>query len=265
MKKRIISALVALLLIASAMSMAACSGTIYDELAKDGYTVKVTFNPSGGAINQTQDVTIVEVYNADNVVTRGGKTGIAIPGPDDSAKRGEGVFDVTKSDEKTLFYQVGWYTERELRFDENGQALDSFGVPVSESGREQGYVYSGKWDFDLDVVDPNTLENGELTLYAAWVPTFTYEFYEKNESGEFVKIGSIDKFILNYPKWNDRKEEFDMKDFPKVTGKVFEGAYLDEAMTSPLEGNFDGREEFIDFENGVVDSTIIKIYIKWAE
>lgn len=265
MKKRIISALFAIILIASAMGMTACAGTIYDELAKDGYTVKVIFDPSGGAINQTQDVTIVEVYNADNVVTRGGKTGIAIPKPDDKAKRGEGVFEVTKSDEKTLFYQVGWYTERELRVDENGQALDNFGVPVSESGREQGYVFSGLWDFDNDVVDPSTLENGELTLYAAWIPTFTYEFYFENESGEFVKIGSIDKFVLQYPKWNDRKGEFDMKDFPKVAGKVFESAYLDEAQTVVLEGNFDGREAFIDFENGIVESSTIKIYIKWAE
>ena len=38
MKKRIFSALFAIILIASAMGMTACAGTIYDELAKDGYT-----------------------------------------------------------------------------------------------------------------------------------------------------------------------------------------------------------------------------------
>ena len=264
MKKRIFSALFAIILIASAMGMTACAGTVYDELAKDGYTVKVTYNANGGAINETQDVTIVEVYNANDVVTRGGKTGIALLAPED-ARREDGVFKLTKSDETTLYYQVGWYTARELRFDENGQALDCFGVPVSESGREQGYVYSGKWDFNKDLVDPEALENGELTLYAAWIPTFTYEFYSENESGEFEKIGATDKFTLNYPKWNDRKGEFDMKDFPKVEEKVFAGAYLDEAMTRPIEGNFDGREVFIDFENGIVESSTIKIFIKWAE
>ena len=265
MKKRIFSALFAIILIASAVGMTACAGTVYDQLANDGYSVKVTYDAGGAAINETQDVTIVEVFNADDLVTRGGKTGIAILAPED-ARRGSGVFKLTKSDETTLYYQVGWYTERELRFDENGQALDVFGVPVSESGREQGYVYSGKWDFDKDLVDPETLENGEFTLYAAWIPAFTYEFYAQNESGAFEKIGSVtNKFTINYPKWNDRKEEFDMKDYPGVEGKVFAGAYLDEAMTVSIEGNLDGREVFIDLENGIVESAIVKIYITWAE
>lgn len=262
MKKRIFSALLAIILIASAVGMTACAGNVYDELAKNGYTVKVTYDASGGAINETQDVTIVEVYSANDVVTRGGKTGIALLAPED-ARREDGVFKLTKSDETTLYYQVGWYTEREPRFDENGQALDAFGIPVSESGREQGYVYSGRWDFNNDVIDPNTLENGELTLYAAWISTFTYEFYSETESGTLEKIGSINKFVLNYPTVIAGK--INMKDYPGVAGMVFEGAYLDEAMTRPIEGNFDGREVFIDFESGIVESSTIKIYIKWAE
>ena len=265
MKKRIFSVLFATILIALAVSMAACGGTVYDELANDGYTVKVVYDAGGAEINDTQSVTIVEVFNANDLVTRGGKTGIAILAPED-ARRGEGVFKLTKSDESTLYYQVGWYTERELRVDENGQALDVFGVPVAISGREQGYVYSGKWDFNKDLVEVEVLENGEFTLYAAWIPAFTYEFYSENESGAFEKIGSVaNKFTIKSPKWNDRKEEFDMNDFPKVEGKVFEGAYLDEAMTLSINGNLDGREVFIDYGNGIVESAIVKIYITWAE
>lgn len=265
MKKRIISALFAAILTLLAVSMVACSGTIYDELADEGYTVKVIYDAGGAEINETQSVTIVEVFNKNNVVTRGGKTGIAILAPEDT-RRGEGKFDLTKSDETTLYYQAGWYTEREPRVNENGEALDVFGVPVSQSGREQGYVYSGKWDFDSDVVDPETLENGEFTLYAAWIPAFTYEFYSENESGNLEKIGSVtNKFTIKYPKWSDRKEEFDMNDFPSVEGKVFEGAYLDEAMTESIDGNLDGREVFIDYEKGITSSATVKIYIKWAE
>lgn len=261
MKKRIFSALFAIILIASAVGMTACAGNVYDELAKDGYTVKVTFDANGGAVNETQDVTIVEVYDASNVVTRGGKTGIALLAPED-ARRKSGVFKLTKSDETTLYYQVGWYTTRELRFDENGQALDCFGVPVSESGREQGYVYSGKWDFDKDVIDPEALENGEFTLYAAWIPTFTYEFYSKNESGEFEKIGSIDKFILKYP--TAAGSILLMNDYPQVAGKVFAGAYLDEDMTLLIEKDFDGREKLMDSEKGIVETSTIKIYVEYT-
>ena len=265
MKKRIFSALFAIVLIASAMSMVACGGDIYSNLSKEGYTVKVVYDAGGAEVNETQRVTIVEVYNEENVVTRGGKSGIALLAPEDT-KRGDGVFKLTKSDSDVLYYQVGWYTHRELRFNENGEALDCFGVPVSQSGREQGYVYSGKWDFNKDLIDPQTLENGEFTLYAAWIPAFTYEFYGENEAGEFEMIGSgANKFSLKYPKWNERKEEFDMNDYPKMNGKVFEAAYSDEAMTQPIEGNFDGREVFIDYEKGIVESAIVKIYIKWAE
>ena len=265
MKKRIISALLATILTVFSVSMVACAGTVYEELANEGYTVKVTYDAGGAEINETQSVTIVEVFNASDVITRGGKTGIALLAPEDT-KRGEGVFKLTKSDEATLYYQVGWYTERELRVGKNGEALDIFGVPVSESGREQGYVYSGKWDFEKDLIDPNALENGEFTLYAAWIPAFTYEFYSENESGNFEKIGSVtNKFQIKYPKWNDRKETFDMNDFPKVEGKVFEGAYLDEAMTVSVDGNLDGRVKFIDNEKGIIDSPTVKIYIKWAE
>ncbi len=265
MKKRIFSALFATILIASAVSMAACGNDVYGNLAGEGYTVKVIYEDGGARVNETQNVNIVEVFNAKDAVTRNGKTGIALLAPND-AKRGEGAFKLTKSDEKTLYYQVGWYTERTPRVDKNGQALDAFGVPVSESGKEQGYVYSGKWDFERDLVDIDSLENGEFTLYAAWIPAFTYEFYAKGEAGAFEKIDLIEnKFEIKYPKWNDRKEKFDMKDFPEVEGKVFEGAYLDEAMTMPIEGDFDGREVFINYENGTVESAIVKIYIVWAE
>ena len=83
MKNKIIRIFAAIALIALAMSLAACTnGNIYKKLADDGYTVKVRFDAGGAFVNDTQNVTIVEVFNEDDVVTTtAGKTGIALLAP----------------------------------------------------------------------------------------------------------------------------------------------------------------------------------------
>ena len=266
MKKRILSAIFAVILIASAMSMTACGNkSVYDELKEEGFDVQVRFDACGGVVNDTQNVTIVEVFNSEDSVTVNGKTGVKLLDPTDPI-RGEGVFKVAKNDEKYRYFQAGWYTERALRFDEAGNALDAFGEKVSVSGREQGYVYSGKWDFDKDVVTESDLTDGVFTLYAAWIPFFNYEMYSENESGEFELVKSVQKLNLTFPKWNDRKGEYDMKDFPKPEdGKVFVGAYFDEAMTDVVDTSKDATAMFVDYEKGIIESATVKIYIKWED
>lgn len=265
MKNKMIRTIAAVALIALAMSLAACAnGNIYDSLAKEGYTVKVRFDASGAFVNNTQNVTIVEVFNKDDVVTNSaGKTGIALLVPDDPI-RGEGVFKLSKSDGANNYFQIGWYKERTLIVDASGNPLDIFGVPVSESKREQAYTYSGKWDFDKDVIDPATLADGELTLYAAWAPYFTYEFYSQNESGAFEKIGSKQKITLEIPTVSTTGK-INMKDFPKVDGKIFAAAYLDEALTEEISENLDGRTLFVDSEKGIATTNVVKVYITWTQ
>lgn len=267
MKNRIMKRIIAAVaLIALAMSLAACAnGNIYDRLADDGYTVKVRYDAGNAFVNDTQNVTIVEVFSEDDVVTNSaGKTGIALLSPDDKL-RGEGVFRLSKVDGKNNYFQIGWYRERTPVVDANGNALDVFGVPVSESKREQAYIYSGKWDFDKDVVDPASLTNGEMILYAAWAPFFTYEFYSQNEAGEFVKIGSKQKLTLEIPKVNEATGSVTMKDFPKVEGKVFAAAYLDETLTQEITANLDGRTVFVDAEKGIATTNVVKVYITWTQ
>ena len=266
MKNRIMKRIIAAVaLIALAMSLAACAnGNIYDRLADDGYTVKVRYDAGGAFVNNTQNVTIVEVFNKEDVVTTSaGKTGIALLAPDNQI-RGEGVFKLSKSDGVNNYFQIGWYKERTAIVDENGNPLDVFGVLTSESGREQAYTYSGKWDFDKDVIDPAELTDGELTLYAAWAPYFIYEFYSQNESGEFVKIGSKQKLTLQIPKVSTTGK-ISMNDFPKVDGKVFAAAYLDEALTKEIDANVDGRTLFVDSEKGIATTNVVKVYIIWSQ
>ncbi len=265
MRNTIIRICAAILLIALAMSFAACTkGNVYDELAKQGYTVKVRFDAGGAFVNDTQNVTIVEVFNEDDVVTRDGAVGVALLAPDDPI-RGEGVFKLAKIDGTNNYFQIGWYTGRTPVVDDEGNPLDVFGVPTAESKREQAYIYSGLWDFNSDVVDPATLADGELTLYAAWAPFFTYEFYSQNESGEFELIGTKQKLTLQIPKVSEATGNINMNDFPKVSGKVFASAYLDEALTEEISENLDGRKLFVDYETGTVKKTVVKIYITWSE
>jgi len=269
MKKIITKIIAAVMLITLVMSIAACgSKNIYDTYAKEGYTIRVRYDVGGGAarIKETQNVTIVEVYNEKDVVTKNGKTGIALLAPDDPL-RGDGILKIDNVDPETQsnFYPIGWYTKRTPRVDSEGAPLDIYGEKTSVSNREQAYIYEDKWDFDNDVVDPAELENGELTLYAAWAPYFTYEFYSEDESGAFVKIGEARRLELRLPKWNERKERYDMRDFPKVEGMTFVDAYLDEGLTQQLTDNLDGRTKYTDYEKGILTQTVIKIYVRYEK
>jgi hypothetical protein len=163
MKKTIKTIVAAILLIASAMSLAACGKqNIYDSLADDGYTVKVRFDASGAYVNDTQNVSIVEVYNEEDAVTNSaGKTGVALLAPDDPLRK-TAQFKLAKIDGTYNYFQIGWYRERTPIVDANGNQLDVFGELVSESKREPAYTYSGKWDFANDVV------TGNLDLVSKW-------------------------------------------------------------------------------------------------
>lgn len=256
----------AVLLIAVAMSLAACgSKDVYDAFAEDGYTVKIRFDAGGAFVNDTQNVEIVEVYSENDTVTGSdGKTGIKLLEPTDSL-RGDAAFKLAKVDGNYNCFQIGWYRERTPVLDSLGNPLDAFGVPTSESKRAPAYTYSGKWDFKNDLVTSDDLTDGEMTLYAAWAPFFTYEFYSENELGEFEKIASKQKLTLKIPTVSASTGRVSMNDFPKVNGKVFASAYLDEALTEQVSEDIDGREVFVNYENGTVTQTAVKIYIVWSE
>ena len=266
MKTTIKKFLAAVLLIATAMSLAACGPkSIYDSLADDGFAVRVRFDAGGAFVNNTQNVEIVEAYKAEDAITTSdGKVGIPLLDPADPL-RGEAVFKLAKVDGTYNYFQIGWYRERTPVLDAEGNALDVFGEKISESKREAAYTYSGKWDFDKDVVDPDALADGEMTLYAAWAPFFTYEFYAQNESGTFEKIGSKQKLTLKIPTVSASSGRVSMNDFPKVSGKTFAAAYLDEALTEEILKDIDGRKLFVNAENGTALQTAVKIYVVFAE
>ena len=234
----------------------------YEGLNSEGYTVSVRFDPCGGAFANTENVQVVDVFRlADAKKDASGNYQLKLITPDDS-RRGDRAFSISKNG---CFF-AGWYRECSPRTDASGNPLDTYGRPTSESGLEQGYTYSGLWNFESDTLSvPEGNYSSEeplMTLYAAWIPYFNFEFYVQNESGSFDLYESKQLIELDIPAWDLSTGKLDMNSFPEIDGKTFEGAYLDEAMTKPVTEKLTGD---IDYEHGVSATEKICVYTKFAE
>ncbi len=259
MNNKIKFTLITVMLLIAVCFVASCSqwDTPYDSLDEEGYTVSVRFDANGGIFAGTEDVYIVDVFNTK------GKNEISLLAPNDP-KRGTGAFEISKT--KSIF--VGWYQERQLRVDENGNPLDAYGVLTSVSGREQGYTYSGKWDFDKSTfkIDPSKeykSEENALTLYAAWVPSFVFEVYMENAEGEFGLLMSKEALEIELPRWNDKTGKMDTKSFPTVENKTFKEASLTKDFAQLLSGTVNGG---IDYETGTMQGDgKVEIYTRYLD
>jgi hypothetical protein len=257
MNSKIKYLLFTVMLLIAVCFVASCSqwDTPYDGLDEDGYTVSVRFDPNGGIFAGTEDVYVVDVFNT------AGKSEISLLAPNDP-KRGTGAYEISKT--KSIF--VGWYTERQLRVDENGNPLDAYGVLTSVSGREQGYTYSGKWDFEKSTlkIDPNkeySSEENALTLYAAWVPSFVFNVYIEDESGEFDLLASKETLEIELPRWNEKTGKMDVKSLPAQEGKTFKEASLTKDFSELLSGKVSGP---IDYETGTISGNgTVDIYTRY--
>lgn len=269
MKNKIKILITAALLLASVLCLCGCSDTWeapYASLQDQGYNVSVRFDANGGIFAYTNDVSVVDVYSIENgFATDDGSVGFYLLSPDDS-RRAEGSFSITKSGA----FLAGWYTQRTPRVDENGAPLDDYGVPCSESGREQGYTYSGLWDFKEDrlTVDPNgqySSETPALTLYAAWIPNINYEFYAVSGDGTVEFLETIQDIDMAIPQWSEKTGKLDLNQFPEREGYTFDAAYLTDDLSVPLSEAINGREAYVDYETGTTSTESVKIYTTWME
>ena len=265
MNNKIRFLIIAVMLLAVCL-VASCSqwDSPYEDLNDNGYNVSVRFDANGGIFAGTENVSIVDVFNISSLTTnKDGKKEISLIAPNDS-RRGTVVYDISKT--KSIF--VGWYTDRQLRVDENGNPLDAYGVLTSVSGREQGYTYSGRWDFESSKLelDPNkeySSEENVLTLYAAWVPSFAFNVYIENEDGEFDILTSKETLEIELPRWNEKTGKMDIKSLPTVEGKTFKEASFTKDFSELLTGTVNGP---IDYETGTIsgDGTV-EIYTRYMD
>ena len=258
--------LLSTLMLMVSLLVVSCSqwDTPYVSLDDSKYNVSVKFDANGGMFAGTKDVYVVDVFSLENQKSdANGMKEISLIQPDNS-KRGDRAFEVSKTD----YFLAGWYQERTPRVNDNGEALDDYGVPTSKSGRPQGYVYSDKWDFEKDSlkVDPNksyTSSESVLTLYAGWVPYFKYEFYVQSEDKSSFELISTSHMIeLKVPEWNEQTGKINMFKFPSIDGKTFDAAYLTEDMSESVSGVITGT---VDYDKGISTTETIKIYTKWLD
>lgn len=228
----------------------------YEKKDREGYRVSIRFDANGGVFGSIEGETyMVDVFRlADGTDTSDGKKAFSLLSPDDTRRGNNNAFTVSRANHLL----AGWYTR-----EETGVGTD--GKP--------SYRYT-KWDFASDrvILDADgSYSSGEsvLTLYAMWIPEFTFEIYAKNASGVFEKISEVKKTSLSLPSWKEGKARIDMNGFPERTGYTFVAAYTDAAMqnrvtaasvTGDVDATFDGGDRTVKLYTEWYEGRYIKVY-----
>ena len=246
--------LLAGLLSVALLFLCACSAqeNPYQDNDNAGYTVSVKYDANGGSFTTNTYIITDSFRIAGLQPGSSGKVEIPLLSPED-AQRGSDAF----SPVKTGYFLAGWYAEKT-------DTLDASGNNVT--------VYGKKWDFSKDVlsVDPNgsySSAEPQLTLYAAWVPLFSIEFYDL-QSGALLDTYTFDPSAeteFTVPAWDEQTGAINMHRFPKKDGFTYAAAYLDAAGTQKIEGDTLSHPGTVDTANGMGKDTALQIYVDYTE
>ncbi len=241
--KTILLSLVLLVLLA-ALCGCAEKASPYDRNNADGYTISVRYDANGGYFTTNTSV-IVDSYNPADLTQKDGKVSIALLRPDDSARGNDAFAPINNG-----YFLAGWYAER--------------------TETENGYVYGKKWDFTADRLevpaDGHSASEPVLTLYAAWVPLFTVEFYQMG-TGEHLSTISFDPTAgqdFQVPAWDQETGTMEMYKFPKRSGYTFETVSYDLTGKLPI---FDTliHPGTVDEATGTAVDGNLKLYVDYRE
>lgn len=227
----------------------------YANNEEEGYTVNVRYDANGGSFATNTSV-IVDSYNPDDFPS--GR--ITLFAPDNAQRKNP------YTAQNTGFILAGWYTDRTPITDENGNHLDYNGNIAAETGLTPAYTFSGHWDFASDKLDLSTLDGDGITLYAAWVPEFAFEFYCKDDSGEFVLMSSMIATPgkeLALPALDTKSGKVNANDFPSLVGKTYNvaGIYLDSELTQPVTGEKLTHGGTINYATAEAENSVMKVYL----
>ncbi len=251
-QKRILSLL---LLAAALLLVAGCSQepTPYETNDNDHYTLSVQYDANGGLFTTNTSI-ITDSYSLAEL-PKNGQGQVEVPLlPPDSTQRGNDAFTAVKSG----YFLAGWYAQRTEATDDSGKTV---------------YTYSGRWDFETDrlTADGNkTYTSAEpvLTLYAAWVPEFTVDFYDM-ESGQLLDTYTFNPTeqgtTLQVPGWDEETGAMKMYKFPKRDGYTFTGAYYDLEGTRPVAENSITHPGTVDLSTGTATGGDMTLYLTWDE
>ena len=212
----------------------------------ENYSVSVKFDANGGFFTTNTSV-IVDSYNISQMENENGQVHIPLLAPDNQL-RGNDAFTVINNGH----FLTGWYTERQET--------------------AEGFVYSGKWDFESDrvAVDAGgtyTASEPVLTLYAAWAPVFEIEFYDL-ASGDYLESFTFNPqevSEIRVPQWDEETGAIEMFKFPQRKGYTFNGAYYDAEGTQPVEGEMLTHTGTVDAATGTASDNVMQLYVDWME
>ena len=256
-----------LLLIAIICAVAlvtSCSGdgSPYGDYNEEGYTVSVKYDANGGAFTTNTSV-VVDTYDPSTLKTNdNGELIVPIIDPSDPVRGSANAFSATRGG----YFLAGWYSERIPVTDANGNHLDVDGGIASKTGKDKAYTYSGRVDFKNSTVTiakdaEYSADVPAITLYAAWVKEFSFEFYHDGQLIGTYKYNPLYTTEIKMPAWNEKTGKLDTYQFPKVTNMTFNKAYYDADMTSEVLTDTVKSGSTLDLESATAINTTTKIYL----
>jgi hypothetical protein len=239
------------LILAAMLLVTGCSApkNPYQINDEQNYNVSIRFDANGGLFSTNLSV-ITDCYNITNMQQNGaGEIEIPLLDPNDENRGDVESFEA----EKDGYFLAGWYTNR-------------------TEGGDGEYVYSGKWDFTKDrlKVDPNgkySAEEPVMTLYAAWIPSFKFEYYDYN-TGDKLGETSFDPLKsqgVYRPRPSKQTGRMIMGEFFEREGYTFKNVYLSMESTEPITADTIKHGGVVNLENGTGKDSVKKLYVDWME
>ncbi len=288
---------------AACAGLAACQAlTPPEHYENEGYVITVTYDPNGGEFQGRDGVTIMDMFRpSDYAADEDGNISIVPRDPTDP-KRPSGSSSDPITLTRTGYSLVGWYTERTMNTDGNGNPVDDWGNSLSVDGDNNYYyidesgahvasypsfTYSGLWNFGEDsvVYSGDGTEKLELTLYAGWIPYFEFNYYYESD-GEWTQYGSTtfdwkttyaeDSTTADYntlwvPEWNNGAMDYSHSysnsstyNFPRRDGYTFDAAYSDDERLNKITDTF-VHVGTVDYQTGTATNFRQNIYVDFLE
>ncbi len=229
--------------------------TPFKRYDKAGYTVSVQYDANGGVFT-TNTATIIDTYNLDGYTANAqGNKDLKLFAPN-ASERGNQAYTATRNG----YYLAGWYAKRT-------EVKDA-------AGNVTGYTYDEYWDFDndrLSVDATKEYKSKEIvkTLYAAWIPDFTYdfEFYVFGEDGtpQLVSTTQLSPIAVNktitLPSDSEKTGMVNAPNsFPVIAGKTYDKIYLDENKTVEVTAETLTHIGKFNRETVAVEDRVMKLY-----
>ena len=225
----------------------------YEGYAENGYNVSVKYDANGG-IFTTNTSTLIDTYKLDSLPTyEDGSKVMTLVDPADSARGNQAYLAA-----KVGYHLAGWYVGRTEIKDTAGNVI--------------GYTYDTKWDFKTskftisadNEYDPTA---PVLTLYAAWVPNFTYEFYSVGNDGTITLLGEknvnpMENTEITVPYYNPESGIVEIGDFPFLQNNTYSEIYTDKECTNKISDATITHTGIFNASNATVENTTMKIYCK---